>query len=142
MVLFYRKSTVCLKYFGQDCLCKQYFASNLPPGLFKFDLFNNFGNFKGFNAGFGIRKTRVCDNRMPRHESQRLQTCERSHASHQVGVWWHAMNIFTAKEIRERLEKMFFTFILRFHKTRDHLKRLQNGFYELNIVCSDQICIK
>ena len=28
------------------------------------------------------------------------------------------------KKIRERLAKMFFTFILRFHKFRDDLKRL------------------
>ena len=45
-----RKTTVCLKYFGQDCLCKQHFASNLPPGPFKFDFFNNFGNSKDFNT--------------------------------------------------------------------------------------------
>ena len=49
-VLFHRKTTVCLKYFGKDCLCKQYFASNSPPDPFKFDLFNNFGNSKDFNT--------------------------------------------------------------------------------------------
>ena len=37
-VLFDRKTTLCLKYFGQDCLRKQFFASNWPPGPFKFDL--------------------------------------------------------------------------------------------------------
>ena len=49
-MLFHRKTTVCLKYFGQDILRKQYFAFNLPPGPFKFDLFNNIGNFKDFNT--------------------------------------------------------------------------------------------
>ena len=49
-VLFHIKTTVCLKYLGQDCLRKQYFASNLPPDPFKFDLFNNFGNSKDFNT--------------------------------------------------------------------------------------------
>ena len=49
-VLFHRKTTVCLKYFGQNCLGKPYFASNSPPGPFKFDMFNNFGNSKNFNT--------------------------------------------------------------------------------------------
>ena len=49
-VLFHIQSTVCLKYFGQDCLCKKYFASNLQSYLFKFDLFNSFGNSKEFNT--------------------------------------------------------------------------------------------
>ena len=44
-------------------------------------------------AGFGIRKTRACDNRTPRHEIQRLWTCERLHATHQVGVLWYTMII-------------------------------------------------
>ena len=48
-VLFQRKTTVCLKYFGWDCLCKQYFPSSLWSDPFKFDLFNNFGNSKDFN---------------------------------------------------------------------------------------------
>ena len=48
-VLFDRKTTVCLKYFGQGCLCKQYFASNSLPGPFTFDLFNNFANSKDFD---------------------------------------------------------------------------------------------
>ena len=38
MVVFDRKTTLCVKYFGQDCLRKQFFASNWPPGPFKFDL--------------------------------------------------------------------------------------------------------
>ena len=37
-VLFDRKTTLCLKYFGQDCPHKQFFAFNFPPGTFKFDL--------------------------------------------------------------------------------------------------------
>ena len=37
-VLFDRKTTLCLKYFGQDCLPKQFLAFNLPQGPFKFDL--------------------------------------------------------------------------------------------------------
>ena len=38
-------------------------------------------------------KKRACNNCTPRHEIQRLQTCEKSHATHQVGVWWCAMII-------------------------------------------------
>ena len=48
-----------------------------------------------------IRKTRACDNLTPRHEIQRLSMRERSHATHQVGVWWRAMNIFTAKKYKK-----------------------------------------
>ena len=50
MVVFDRKTTLCVKYFGQDCLRKQFFASNSPPGPFKFELPNNFGNSKNFNT--------------------------------------------------------------------------------------------
>ena len=39
------KTKVCVKYFVHDCLCKQSFAFNSPPGPFKLDLFNNFSNF-------------------------------------------------------------------------------------------------
>ena len=49
-VLFYRKTTVCLRYFCQDCLCKQYFASTLPLGSLSFYLFKCFGNSKVFNT--------------------------------------------------------------------------------------------
>ena len=49
-LLFHRKTTVCLKYFAQDSLLKQYLASNSSPGPFKFDFFKNFGKFKNFNT--------------------------------------------------------------------------------------------
>ena len=49
-MLFHKNTTVFLKDFSQDCLRKQYFASNSPPDTFKFDLFNNFGNSKDFNT--------------------------------------------------------------------------------------------
>ena len=45
------------------------------------------------SPGFGIWKLRVHNSRMPRHKIQRLQTCEKSHVTHEVGVWWHAMII-------------------------------------------------
>ena len=49
-VLFHMKTTICLKSFVHDCLWKQVFTSNSPRGLFKLDLFNNFGNFKAFST--------------------------------------------------------------------------------------------
>ena len=49
-MLFQRKTTVCVKYFGQDCLHKQCLTYNSPPDTFKFDVFNNFGNSKDFNT--------------------------------------------------------------------------------------------
>ena len=49
-MLFHRKTTVPLKYFGQDRLHKQYFASNFLPDHFEFDFFNSFGNSKDFNT--------------------------------------------------------------------------------------------
>ena len=49
-VLFHKKTTVCPRYFGHNFLRKLYFASNSPPGPFKFDLINNFGNSKVFNT--------------------------------------------------------------------------------------------
>ena len=44
-------------------------------------------------CSFGIWKTRTCDSRTPRQEIQRLKMCEKSHATLQVGVWWHTMFI-------------------------------------------------
>ena len=44
-------------------------------------------------SGFRIWKTRACDNHTPCHEIQRLQTCEKSHATHQVDVYWRAVII-------------------------------------------------
>ena len=49
-MLFQRKTIVCVKYFGQDCLHKQCFTYNSPQDTFKFDFFNNFGNSKDFNT--------------------------------------------------------------------------------------------
>ena len=44
------KTIVCLKYFVNDRLWKQFLASILPPDSFKFDLFDNFGNSKAFDT--------------------------------------------------------------------------------------------
>ena len=43
--------------------------------------------------GFGIWKTRACDNCTPRHERQGLWMCEKLHATHQLGMWWCVMII-------------------------------------------------
>ena len=44
------ETKVCLKYFVNDCLWKQFFASNAPPDAFKLNLFDNFGKFKAFDT--------------------------------------------------------------------------------------------
>ena len=48
---------------------------------------------KESTSGFRIWKSRTCDNRTSPHEIRRLQTCEKLHATHQVGVWWRAIII-------------------------------------------------
>ena len=102
-------------------------------------------------TGFSLLKTRACDSRIPRHEIHMLQTCEKSHATHQVGMWWCAMIIpfrtpkfsfflttrctnYQSIEIktghkvilkivpsRKIRAKMFLTVVLRFHKVRGDL---------------------
>ena len=52
----------------------------------------------GSHPGFGIRKTKACDNRTPRHKNSEAidvwkVACERLHATHQVGVSWRTMII-------------------------------------------------
>ena len=82
----------------------QYESNKLPPTKMALDqrfilahctvsTFIHTARPTGIWSGFGIRKTRACDNRTPRLKIQRLQTCEKSHATHQVGVWWRAMII-------------------------------------------------
>ena len=44
------KTRVFLKYFVNDCLWKQFLASNLPPDPFRFNVFDNFSNFKAFDT--------------------------------------------------------------------------------------------
>ena len=43
----------------------------------------------------------VCDNRTPQLQIQRLQTCEKSYETHQVGVWWRAMIIALHRFLEE-----------------------------------------
>ena len=44
-------------------------------------------------TGFGISKTRACNNCTPHLEIQRLKMSGKSHATHQLGLWWHSINI-------------------------------------------------
>ena len=44
------KTKVSLKYFLNDFLWKQFFASNSPPELFKLNFFDDFGNSKAFHT--------------------------------------------------------------------------------------------
>ena len=48
--LFHMKSRVSLKYFVNDCLWKQIFASNLPTDSLNLNLLDNFGNSKAFHT--------------------------------------------------------------------------------------------
>ena len=52
----------------------------------------------GSHPGFGIRKTKACDNRTPRHKNSEAidvwkVACEKLRATHQVGVSWRTMII-------------------------------------------------
>ena len=44
------KTRVFLKYFVNDCLWKQFFASNLPQTPFKLDFVHNSCNTKAFHT--------------------------------------------------------------------------------------------
>ena len=54
--LLHMKTRFCLKYFMNDCLWKQFLASN--SDLFKFDLFENFRNSKPFDS-FNLKLERL-----------------------------------------------------------------------------------
>ena len=57
--LLHMKTRFCLKYFMNDCLWKQFLASNWD--LFKFDLFENFRNSKPFDSFNLILERLICE---------------------------------------------------------------------------------